>query len=123
METFEEYLETIENLEQRARLQEVLDWVSETFPGLERRVAWKQPMFTDHGTFIIGFSVAKKHIAVSPEKVTLDRFDQKIAEAGFGRTSQLIRIPWESPVPWELLREMIAFNIEDKAECATFWRK
>ena len=26
-------------------------------------------MFTDHGTYIIGFSVSKKHLAVAPEAV------------------------------------------------------
>ena len=38
-------------------------------------------------------------------------------------TKQLIRIRWEQPVDYALLERMIAFNREDKADCATFWRK
>ncbi|MCQ4950818.1 hypothetical protein NE646_14380, partial [Bittarella massiliensis] len=38
------------------------------FPDLTPKIAWNQPMFTDHGTFIIGFSAAKAHLAVAPER-------------------------------------------------------
>ena len=59
MELFDEYLERIGDPRHRARIQEVLAWVAETFPELTPRIAWSQPMFTHHGTFIIGFSTAK----------------------------------------------------------------
>lgn len=50
---FEEYLSGITDMEQLARMAEILKWVSDQFPDLEPRYAWNQPMFTDHGTFII----------------------------------------------------------------------
>ena len=40
---------------------------AEKFPQLKEENKWNQPMFNDHGTFIIGFSIAKGHIAVAPE--------------------------------------------------------
>ena len=43
-----------------------MEWAERTFSGLEPRVAWNQPVFTDHGTFIIGISVSAGHLAVSP---------------------------------------------------------
>lgn len=67
MEDFLEFIEHINNGQQRARTQEVLEWVKSQFPNLEARIAWNQPMFTEHGTFIIGFSVSSKHLAVSPD--------------------------------------------------------
>lgn len=33
--------------------------ITETYPQLDTTVKWNQPMFTDHGTFIIAFSFAK----------------------------------------------------------------
>ncbi|NRG47411.1 iron chaperone, partial [Bacillus sp. CRN 9] len=30
---------------------------------------------------------------------------------------------WDSPVDFSLLEKMIEFNILDKADCSTFWRK
>lgn len=64
MEIFSEFLAKIDNPEHRERTEEVLSWVKNKFPNLEPVIKWNQPMFTDHGTYIIGFSVSKKHLAV-----------------------------------------------------------
>ena len=122
MEAFAEYLASI-NPEHRARTEEILGWVMERFPNLATRIAWNQPMFTDHGTFIIGFSVAKHHLAVAPERAVIERFPDEIAQAGYDHTKELVRIPWDSPVDYSLLEKLIEFNIADKAGYSSFWRK
>ncbi|MDR6551729.1 iron chaperone [Paenibacillus qinlingensis] len=123
METFTEFIERIDNPQHRERTEEVLTWVAEQFPTLKQKIAWNQPMFTDHDTFIIGFSVSKQHLAVAPEKAGMQRFAEDIVGAGYDHTKELIRMKWNSPVDYELLEKIIAFNIEDKADCSTFWRK
>ena len=123
MEVFAEYLARIDNAGHRARVEEILGWVAKRFPDLVPRIAWNQPMFTDHGTFIIGFSVAKKHLAVAPERAGIDRFSDEIMRAGYSHSKELIRIPWNKPVDYALLENIIEFNIADKADCKTFWRK
>ncbi|WP_217591992.1 iron chaperone [Cohnella sp. GbtcB17] len=122
MEAFAEFLDRIENPENRARMEEVLSWVMKKFPNLSPVLKWNQPMFTDHGTFIIGFSVSKKHMAVSPEEAGMARFSEEISKAGYEQTKGLVRIPWARPVEYALLEKMIAFNMADKATCTTFWR-
>lgn len=122
MEDFAEYLANIDNPQHRERTEEVLAWVAKKFTNLEPKIAWNQPMFTDHGTYIIGFSVAKQHLAVAPESVGITRFADEIVQAGYGHTKQLVRIPWNSSVDYSLLEKMIKFNILDKADCSTFWR-
>lgn len=123
MEVFAEFLVNITDPHHRERTEEVLNWVAKTYPNLMPKMAWNQPMFTDHGTFIIGFSVAKHHLAVAPEKTGIDHFSAEIVQAGYDHTKQLVRIPWDSPVDFSLLERMIEFNIADKADCSTFWRK
>jgi len=120
---FEDYLAKIEDAEHQARVREVLNWVQTTFPQLEQRYAWNQPMFTDHGTFIIGFSVAKPHMAFAPEGVVMTQFADQIAAAHYNPGKKFGRIKWTQPVDYDLLHQMIAFNIADKADCETFWRK
>lgn len=122
MGIFDEFVEKIENPLQRERTEEILNWVSEQYPNLVPEVKWNQPMFTDHGTFIIAFSVAKHHLAVSPEKAGIDQFSNNIVKAGYSHTNQLFRIPWNKPVDFPLLKAMIEFNMMDKADCSTFWR-
>ncbi|PAD20160.1 iron chaperone [Terribacillus saccharophilus] len=123
MEAFAEYLAQIDNPQHRERTEEVLKWVAEKYPNMEQKIAWNQPMFTDHGTFIIGFSIAKQHLAVAPEKAGIDHFSDDIVQAGYAHTKQLVRIKWDGPVDYSLLERMIEFNITDKADCTTFWRK
>lgn len=122
METFDDFLATMDDPEQRATLSDVFTWVRETFPELTERIAWNQPMFTDHGTFIIAFSVAKAHFAVAPEAVALEQFADRIKESGYTQTKQLFRIKWNQAVDYDLLRDIIAFNIQDKADHTSFWR-
>ena len=81
MEAFAEYLMQMKVPQHCARMAEVLEWVGRTFPGLEPRIAWNQPMFTDHGTFIIGFSASAGHLAVSPERAGMERFSREIARS------------------------------------------
>ena len=46
--TLDEYLATIPNDDNRARMVDVLVWVGLTYPELELRIAWYQPMFIHH---------------------------------------------------------------------------
>ena len=123
MNIFTDYLASISDDQHRANLADVLGWVSRKFPGLEPKIAWNQPMFTDHGTFIIGFSTAKLHFAISPEKAGIEKFAEEITNAGYSHTSNIFRIRWEDSVDFLLLERMIIYNIEEKADYSTFWRK
>lgn len=123
MENIKEYLETIDNPKYRQRLEEIFEWIGNKFPNLVSKIAWNQPMFTDHDTYIIGFSVSKNHLSVAPEEAGIKHFSDEIVQAGYEFTKGIIRIPWKSSVDYALLERMIAYNILDKADCTTFWRK
>lgn len=123
MDVFMDYLSKIENPQHLNRTREVISWVQKEFPQLESRIAWNQPMFTDHGTFIIGFSIAKNHLAAAPEQPAIAYFSDKIKESGYDHSKELIRIKWGDPVDFSLLRQIIEYNIAEKARCTTFWRK
>lgn len=64
-------------------------------------------MFTDHGTFIIGFSVAKHHLAVAPERAGINHFSDEIVQADYNHSKELVRISWDSPVDLSLLSNEI----------------
>ncbi len=123
MEVFEEYLSEIDDPQHRKRTEEILSWIMKRFPNLVPKIAWNQPMFTEHGTFIIAFSVAKHHLAVAPEKAGILQFSDEIVKSGYEHSKELVRIRWENEVDFSLLERIIEFNILDKAGCTTFWRK
>jgi uncharacterized protein YdhG (YjbR/CyaY superfamily) len=80
-------------------------------------------MYTYKDTFIIAFSVSKKHIAVSPEQKGIIAFKKQLEAANYAYTQMIFRIPNDVVINLDLLRSIIDYNIEDKRELKTFWRK
>jgi len=119
---FHDFIAKIASVEQRSQLTTVLNWITTNFPQLVPRFAWNQPMFTDHGTFIIGFSVAKDHLNIALEQPTLTHFQAEINAAGYQTTKQLWQVKTKQPVETNLLKRAIQFNIESKQDITTFWR-
>ena len=119
---YEELLESIDNVDNQLKTKEILGWIQDQFPSLVPKIAWNQPMFTDHETYIIGFSVSKKHLAIAPEQEVVELFSKEIKNAGYDHTKMLIRIPWNMDIDKSLLKKIIEYNIESKKECKSFWR-
>ena len=122
MDIFEDFLLSIADLEHRNKLKTLFTWITDNYPTLKKEIKWSQPMFIDHGTFIIGFSVAKQHIAVAPENLAIDHFVNEINACGYDHTNGMIRIRWTDQLDFDLLKSLIDFNIDDKKDCQTFWR-
>ena len=122
IKTLDEYLETIPSDDNRARMVDVLVWVGLTYPELELRISWNQPMFTHHGTYIIGFSATSKHMAMAPERATMIRFEQVMRERGTDFDTMLARQPWNKPFDYELLDAFIQHQLTEKQDVTSFWR-
>ena len=122
IKTLDEYLETIPDDDNRERMVDVLVWVGLTYPELELRIEWNQPMFTHHGTYIIGFSAASKHMTMAPERATMIRFEQVMRERGTDFSTMLARQPWNRPFDYELLDAFIQHQLAEKQDITSFWR-
>ena len=122
MGDFKEYLDAIDDADQQDKINQILTWIQENYPELETRIKWNQPMFLHEGTYIIGFSYSKHHIAVAPETKAIKKFKDYIEETGFSYTDNIIKIRWEDSIPYNLIEELIEYNIEDKKGYEKFWR-
>lgn len=122
MDSFEDYLHKIEDEEMKQKLAGIYQHVEKTFPELGKRIAWNQPMYTDHDTFIIAFSAAKHHISVAPEKAALSQFEDAIKAADYDLLKETFKIKRAQTVDFNLIDNMIRFNIKDKADHTSFWR-
>lgn len=123
MEEFSDYLQDIVDSNHRKRMETIFDWMKEKYPSLTPKFAWEQPMYLDHGTFIIGFSMSKHHMSVSPEREGIDYFSDAIHQSGYDHGKNQFKIPWAAEIDYDLLSKMIDFNIAEKAEINSFWRK
>lgn len=123
MENFEPFILEVPDLEKQEKLRSIYIWMDKTYPNLGKRIAWNQPMFIDHDTFIIAYSASKKHISVAPELPFLEMFKDEIDQAGYERSKALFKIKWETPIDFDLLKKIIDYTLVDKKDCTTFWKK
>lgn len=125
METLDDFLETIDIEAHREKLKNVIQTILENYPELTMEIKWNQPMllYKDNGSFILGFSKAKPHFAIAPEKYTLDTFADDIKAAGYQMTKMFLKIKWTDEVNYDLLYRIIDFNIKDKKDSSSFWRR
>lgn len=122
METFEDYIRTIDDSAHQEQFKEIISWIDSNYPELDQEVKWNTPMYTSNGTFILGIDSAKKHMSMSPEEKTMALFTEEIEEAGYSQTKGLFRIKYSDEVDYGLLKKMIDYNIEDKKDYDKFWR-
>lgn len=105
------------------KLKIVLDWVQTNYPYFDEEVKWKQPMFSNEGTYMFGFSVAKNHMAISPEKAGITKFEGELKEKGYDPTVMIFKVPWNKEMDYDLLKRIIDFQEKDKKGYDTYWRK
>lgn len=123
METFEEYLTTILNDEHQQFTRDVLIWVKTNYPDMSESIAWSSPTFVAHGTHIISFKHTKKHLAASVEGKVVRQFADTFNQSGLNYGKMTINFPWHSPIDLALLKDIIDFNLEDKKDLTSYWRK
>ncbi|MBK0348002.1 DUF1801 domain-containing protein [Aerococcaceae bacterium zg-ZJ1578] len=116
------YIQELQNPIQAQQLQQIYDLIQTEFAKLEYVVKWNQPMFLDHGTYIIGFSVSKHYVNVAPEIATMEHFAAEIQARQYATTKNYLKLGATDTVDLDLIRRMIAFNIEEKKDYQKFWR-
>lgn len=123
MKDINEFFSTISEPEHRKRAEELFDWTMKSYPQFNVVIKWNQPMFTDHGTFIIAYSASKKHLSIAPETVAISAFKEAIEKSGYQHTDNIIKITWDQPIDFSLLKKIIDYNIQEKIDYTKFWRE
>lgn len=86
------FLSNFKNPILKFKLEPIFEQIQKEFPNLTVELKWNQPIFIMNGTFIIGFSVAKNHISIAPEAVTMAIFTNDIKAANYEATNNLFKI-------------------------------
>lgn len=86
------FLSNFKNPILKFKLEPIFEQIQKEIPNLTVELKWNQPMFIMNGTFIIGFSVAKNHISIAPEAVTMAIFTNDIKAANYEATNNLFKI-------------------------------
>jgi uncharacterized protein YdhG (YjbR/CyaY superfamily) len=111
MTVIDEYLEAIEP-DKRAELERIRKIAKQAVSDAQDAIAYGMPTLKYKGKSFLGFNVRAKHIGVYPyggEEIEL--FRDRLSDLGYGYSSGAIRVPFDKPVPEDLLVEIIQHRI------------
>ncbi len=91
-------------------LEKVRRVIKETVPEAEEKIAYGIPTFTFHGN-LVHFSAYKNHIGFYPAPSGIEKFKDALAKYQKGKGT--IQFPINEPIPYELIREVTAYRVEE----------
>lgn len=107
----------------RAILQKIRAIIREEAPEAQETINYGIPTFTLHGN-LVHFSAFKKHIGFYPAPSGIEKFKAELAPYAGAKGS--VQFPLDQPIPYELIRKIVAFRVEEnlaKAEVKARQRK
>ncbi len=108
--TIDEYLETVP-ASVRPILQEIRRTISSLAPEATEAISYDLPTFKLRGRNLIHLGAWKDHVGIYPVPSGTDAFNKELAP--YVKSKGTIQFPFSKPVPYPLLKQIIALRIED----------
>lgn len=115
------FLNEISNEKLRIKLNEIIEWIEEKYSDFNLEYKWNQPMFVNHGTYILGLSVSKKHLGVGLEALIMEHFKSSLEERHIEHGKMIFRIKEDDEVDYNLLSTIIDYIVIFKKDVKSFW--
>ena len=92
----------------RDQLQRVRKALRDALPNAAEKISWAMPTYW-MGRNIIHFAAQKQHIGLYPGPEAVQRFSEKLDQAGCKYSKGSIRIPYGDALPLALISEIAAW--------------
>src|SRR5689334_8608305 len=79
-------------------------------PTASEKIAWGMPTFYLQGN-LIHFAAFKKHLSLFPGSDAVSHFSQELRRRGLTYSKGTIQIPYETPLPAQLLTQIVKFCV------------
>ncbi|GAB3673534.1 hypothetical protein GCM10027591_17360 [Zhihengliuella somnathii] len=104
-----------------ALLMELRDLCRGAAAGAAESVRWNQPAYVHaSGTILFTFSGHAAHANIVFTPSTLEAFRAELADRTTGKGS--VRLPYDEPLPAELLTRMIRYRIDEHEQDGVLWK-
>jgi uncharacterized protein YdhG (YjbR/CyaY superfamily) len=107
--TIDEYI-ALYPPEVQAILQQVRQTAREVAPEAQEAIAYGIPTFKLHGN-LVHFAAYKKHIGFYPTPSGLEAFKTELA--GYKGSKGAVQFPLDQPIPYDLIRRITLFRVEE----------
>jgi uncharacterized protein YdhG (YjbR/CyaY superfamily) len=110
--TIEEYIEAAPP-EARPHLRQMYRILKSVAPVGTEAIKWGIPAFWER-RMLFGFAACKAHISFGPGPAAMKRFSKELAKYKTGKGT--MQIPYDQPLPEDLVRKIAAYCIADARE-------
>lgn len=110
-QNIDEYIAAQDEMVQ-VRLKEVRAVLLKAIPEAEERISWSMPTYWKRRN-IIHFAASKKHLGIYPGDEAAEKFAEELS--GLSVSKGTIRIPYDQPLPKELIERIAKWCFEKYA--------
>jgi len=110
--TIEEYIEAAPP-QARSHLRQLYRILKSVAPVGTEAIKWGVPVFWER-RMLFGFAAYKAHVSFGPGEAAMKRFSKELAKYKTGKST--MQIPYDQPLPEDLIREIAAYCITDVRE-------
>lgn len=118
--TIDEYLAGFPD-EVREILQKIRTTIHKAAPGAEEKISYQMPTFTLKGDYLIYFAGYKKHVGLYPTPIGDTEFKEELSVYASGKGT--VKFPFDQPIPFDLIRKMVKFQVKRVLERAKGMKK
>jgi len=105
--TVDEYMASLPD-DRRFVMQRIRETIRRAAPNAEERISYGMPSFWQ-GTTLIWYAAANDHIGIYPTASGVAEFADRLV--GYSVSRGTIRIPWDQPIPYDLITDIVAFRM------------
>ena len=116
--TVDEYIDAAPDLA-KPKLTELRLLLRNVAPNADEKIKWGQPVF-EQGTILFAYAAHKAHMNLVPTGPALAPFVAELND--FKRAKDSFQIPYDRPLPVDLIRRIAAYRLEDVLERGAKWK-
>jgi len=95
------------------RLKRIRKTIKEVAPDAEEKISYGMPTFTLKGN-LVHFAGYKNHIGFYPTPSGIEKFKDEISVYEWSKGA--VKFPHDKPVPFDLIRKVLVFRVEENLE-------
>lgn len=108
----EDYIKRYDG-EVRLRMETLRKIILDCSPEITEKISWGMATFVLNGN-LVHFSGEKKHMGFHPAPSAIEAFKHRFE--GFKHSKGTLQLPYDKPMPYELLRDITLFRVEEQMQ-------
>ena len=106
--------------ETRDILEQIRATIRVAAPDAFEKISYQMPTFDLKGN-LVHFGVHKNHVGFYPTPSGIEKFKQELS--GYESSKGAVQFPLDKPIPFDLIRRIVAFRVEENLKKAAAKKK